>query len=51
MKLGDRVHTPDGPGVIVGIEPFKLTRYGVKLDTPTPGIPISYYFLREITKS
>lgn len=50
MKKGDRVITPNGPGVIEDIEPWSAhNRYGVKLDKNPFWYPIAYYFKHEVT--
>lgn len=52
MKIGDRVLTADGPGVIVDVEEYsrlKENRYGVKLDKwgPVKLKPV-YYWEKEL---
>lgn len=57
MKIGDRVSTEDGEGVIVDVENFSHPRYGVKLDSPPEwnavdefGYAPVYYWEKEINK-
>lgn len=58
MKIGDRVLTADGPGVIVDVEIYSRqgNRYGVKLDSPPEwycfckdGVS-AYYWEKELKK-
>lgn len=50
MKIGDKVNTEDGPGVIVAIEnpDGRSKRYAVKLDEPLLFDFIPHYFEHEL---
>lgn len=56
MKVGDRVKTEDGPGLIVDVEKYsrlRQTRYSVKLDNPPSWVDddgTAYYWEKEIEK-
>jgi len=50
MKVGDRVSTPDGDGIIVGHETNRLEdRYGVKLNNSKRFFNARWYFKNELT--
>jgi hypothetical protein len=57
MKIGDKVNTPHGEGVIVETEEISkyendrnaFTRYGVKLDDPSVFNFLPFYVERELT--
>lgn len=49
MKIGDKVDTPHGAGVIVDEEVFRTCqRWGVKLDANPFSFPVAFYFKNEI---
>lgn len=53
MKIGDRVHTPDGDGVIVDVVDYsrlKEKRYAIRLYRPETEIAVNplYYWEKEI---
>lgn len=55
MKIGDKVLTIDGEGVIVDIEFYSridggTDRYGVKLNVNIYSYPVAYYFPNDICK-
>lgn len=54
MRIGDRVTTPDGQGVIAATEFYSrlsggIFRYGVKLDIQRYFYPIAYYWHEELS--
>ena len=53
MKIGDRVKTKDGEGIIVDVEHYNrlnggINRWGIKLDVDRYSHPTVYYFENEI---
>lgn len=50
MKIGDRVKTPDGDGVIVDTDQPHSNRWGVKLDIKKYDYCPAYYFSFDLTK-
>jgi len=49
MKIGDRVKTPDGEGVIKDIQEYKgFKRYGIKLDNNPFNFSPVYYNKPEV---
>lgn len=52
MKIGAKVITPHGLGIIVQEEVFRTCeRWGVKLDINPFSFPIAFYFKNEIRLS
>jgi hypothetical protein len=53
IKIGDRIKTPDGVGVVVKMEKYsdwRFDRYGVSLYKNPYSFPISFYFAQELEK-
>jgi hypothetical protein len=53
IKIGDRITTPDGVGVVLEMEKYSEAtnnRYGIKLDTNPYTFPIAFYFHHETKK-
>jgi hypothetical protein len=53
MRVGDRVTTPDGQGVITATEFYSrlgggIFRYGVRLDIQRYFYPVAYYWHEEL---
>lgn len=56
LKIGSRVETPHGEGVVEDIEHYNridggTNRYGVRLDVSPFPFPVAYYWPREVTPS
>ncbi len=48
MKIGQRVNTPNGPGLIVAFEDISIGRWGVELDANPFWYLVAYYFKHEL---
>lgn len=53
IKIGDRISTPDGVGVVVKLEKYtdcKFNRYGVSLFKNPYTFHIAFYFAQEVER-
>ena len=53
IKIGDRITTPDGVGVVSEMEKYsdaKFNRYGVRLYENPYSFPVSFYFHQDVKK-
>lgn len=53
IKIGDRISTPDGVGVVVEMEKYsdsRFNRYGVQLYKNPYSFPVAFYFHQEVEK-